>query len=89
MARFSFGHLVALASVAFMALLAVDGTQIMHRPDNYKSPLRTFPQEQNPKVNSIQRRATGKASFAYFTNWGIYGANFREWLFMCYYLLYF
>jgi len=35
-----------------------------------------------PLVNATSafngRAGSGKASFAYFTNWGIYGANFRE-----------
>lgn len=79
-AQSPFKRLLLLATVAFMTLIAVNGTQIMHRPDGYKSPLRTFKMEQDPKINTVQKRATGKVSFAYFTNWGIYGANFRKQL---------
>ncbi|KAF8998382.1 glycosyl hydrolases family 18-domain-containing protein [Cyathus striatus] len=51
----------------------------MHRPSNYKEAPNRFATETNPKTHVIQRRATNKASFAYFTNWGIYypGANFQ------------
>ncbi|KAG5645943.1 hypothetical protein DXG03_004733 [Asterophora parasitica] len=72
-----FGRLLLLATMAFMAVAAVYGTQVMHRPDNYKAPPRTFPQEANPKTDIIHKRAGGKVSFGYFTNWGIYGANFH------------
>ncbi|KAF5381774.1 hypothetical protein D9615_005490 [Tricholomella constricta] len=75
-AQSSFKRLLFLATMAFMAVITVNGTQIMRRPDSYKTPARTFPKERNPKT-VIEKRATGKASFAYFTNWGIYGANFQ------------
>jgi len=73
----SFKRLLLLATVAFMAFIAVNGTQIMRRPATYKSAAKTFPMEKNPQTKIIQKRATGKVSFAYFTNWGIYGANFQ------------
>ncbi|RDB26841.1 Chitinase 1 [Hypsizygus marmoreus] len=88
-AQSSFRRLLLLATVTFTVFIAVGGTQIMRRPSNYKSPARTFPLEKNPKINrvdkrevsgnheTIEPRATGKVSFAYFTNWGIYGANFQ------------
>ncbi|KAF9465417.1 glycosyl hydrolases family 18-domain-containing protein [Collybia nuda] len=77
MAHPSFSRLLLLATLAFAALIAVNGTQVMHRPANYKDALRTFKTEQDPKTNTIQKRAGNKVSFAYFTNWGIYGANFQ------------
>lgn len=64
--------------VLAVALMAVSATQVMQRPDNYKDPIRTFKTETPPTPTIIQKRATGKVSAAYFTNWGIYGANFRE-----------
>lgn len=72
-------------------LLSANATQIMRRPDTYKTPARKFKTESSPQIMTVgrrdvnetqaidlNRRANGKASFAYFTNWGIYGANFRE-----------
>lgn len=49
----------------------------MKRPDNYKDVPKTPKTEPNPKINIIHKRAGNKVSFAYFTNWGIYGANFQ------------
>ena len=77
--------LLALAATALAVFIAVDATQVMHRPDNYKEAPNRFTIERNPKTSVIQRRAAGtKVSFAYFTNWGIYGANFRK---SCFHLL--
>jgi chitinase len=81
--RSPFKRVLLLATTACMLFLAVEGTQIMHRPAGYKNPARTFAKEASPKINKIERRASGKASFAYFTNWGIYGANFRKILLPC------
>jgi chitinase len=67
-----------IATIVFWAFLAVNGTQVMKRPDNYKDIPGTPKTELNPKINIIHKRANNKVSFAYFTNWGIYGANFRE-----------
>jgi chitinase len=79
MAYSAFSRLSLIAALAFTAFIAVNGTQVMHRPVNYKDALRTFKTEQSPKTNIIQKRAGNKVSFAYFTNWGIYGANFRSY----------
>lgn len=73
----AFHRLLQAVTFALAALSAVEATQVMHRPANYKEAPNRFAIETNPKTNKIQRRATSKASFAYFTNWGIYGANFR------------
>ncbi|KAF9447351.1 carbohydrate-binding module family 5 protein [Macrolepiota fuliginosa MF-IS2] len=67
-------HAITFALAAFTA---VEATQVMHRPANYKEAPNRFAIETDPKTNKIQRRATSKTSFAYFTNWGIYGANFQ------------
>ncbi|TFK97754.1 glycoside hydrolase superfamily [Pterulicium gracile] len=50
-------------------------TQVMHRPDRYKSTPNVYPLEANPKVTTSF--ASGKVNGAYFTNWGIYGANYQ------------
>ncbi|KAG6828944.1 hypothetical protein H0H92_006232 [Tricholoma furcatifolium] len=59
------------------ATVSVYGTQIMHRPSTYKTPARKFDTESNPRTKIITKRDLGKVSAAYFTNWGIYGANFQ------------
>jgi chitinase len=80
-----FRRLCLLAATALAVLIAVDATEIMHRPDNYKDAPNRSTIERNPKTSVIQRRGLGtKVSFAYFTNWGIYGANFRK---LCFYIL--
>jgi len=71
-------RLFLLTSLVLSVLLTVDATQVMGRPDNYKNPPHTGVTESNPKVNVIEKRANSKTSFAYFTNWGTYGANFRK-----------
>ncbi|TFK37028.1 glycoside hydrolase family 18 protein [Crucibulum laeve] len=73
----AFRRILLAVTVALTAVIVVDATQVMHRPDGYKDAPKRFAIETNPKTNSIQRRATAKTSFAYFTNWGIYGANFQ------------
>jgi len=81
-----FRRLFLLVVMMLPVLIAVNATQIMHRPDNYKEAPNLFTMERNPKTSDIQRRVAGtKVSFAYFTNWGIYGANFRT---SCFHLLY-
>ncbi|KAF6760385.1 glycoside hydrolase family 18 protein [Ephemerocybe angulata] len=77
--------LVVMLMNAFMTATA----QIMHRPAEYKNKEKVYPTASafevttvgQPNANtteSVQAFAgTGKVSFAYFTNWGIYGANFQ------------
>jgi chitinase len=77
----AFSCLLYAVTLALAAFSIVEATQIMHRPENYKDAPNRFMIETNPKTNQIQRRATSKANFAYFTNWGIYGANFRKSVF--------
>jgi hypothetical protein len=73
----AFRSLLQAVTLILAAFSAVEATQVMHRPANYKDAPHRFSVESHPKTHQIQRRATSKASFAYFTNWGIYGANFR------------
>lgn len=73
----AFSNLLSLLAIAMAAVSVVEATQAMHRPDNYKQPPRVFNTSTDPQIQSIHKRATGKTQFAYFTNWGIYGANFQ------------
>ncbi|KAK7691604.1 hypothetical protein QCA50_005003 [Cerrena zonata] len=67
-----------LLAVGFTALLAVNATQVMHRPDNFQSTPHKFAEgDAEPKTIFKRAAATGKVQAAYFTNWGIYGANFQ------------
>lgn len=66
------------ALILLIALVAVNATQVMQRPDNYKDAPHKFQTEIPPKTTIIHKRANAKVSAAYFTNWGIYGANFRK-----------
>ena len=75
MANMSF---VRRALLLLIALVAVNATEVMQRPDNYKDAPRKFLTETPPKPTIIHKRANAKVSAAYFTNWGIYGANFRK-----------
>ena len=67
-----------LAGLGLGLLSAVHGTQSMVRPKNYKSKPNVLPPVGDVTPHVIHKRATGKINAAYFTNWGIYGANFRE-----------
>jgi len=75
----AFKRLLFIASITALFMLSVDATQVMHRPERYKYAPNRYMIETDPKTHVIQRRDTGKVSFAYFTNWGIYGANFRKY----------
>ncbi|CDO69059.1 Glycoside Hydrolase Family 18 / Carbohydrate-Binding Module Family 5 protein [Trametes cinnabarina] len=69
-------RLFLLATVALTAFVVVNATQVMHRPEAYKDVPRKFAtSEVKPQV--IHKRAGSKVQAAYFTNWGIYGANFQ------------
>ncbi|GJE98248.1 glycoside hydrolase family 18 protein [Phanerochaete sordida] len=64
----------------FAALVAcvtlVSATQIMQRPATYKdAPHKYAHGESVPRI--IHKRSGAKVNMAYFTNWGIYGANFQ------------
>ncbi|KAF9042916.1 glycoside hydrolase superfamily [Panaeolus papilionaceus] len=70
--------LLLLSTFTLVSFTPVEGTQVMHRPDNYKDSPNRFAVNNNPQTQVINRRQSGgKVSFAYFTNWGIYGANFQ------------
>ncbi|KAI0309232.1 glycoside hydrolase family 18 protein [Amylostereum chailletii] len=75
MARSSFLELIV--GIFALATLA-SATQVMHRPANYKGALTGSTSEPTDvQPQSIQKRASGMVSTGYFTNWGIYGANFQ------------
>ncbi|KAJ7705307.1 glycoside hydrolase superfamily [Mycena rosella] len=67
-----------LSFLVGLAILNVgNATQIMHRPANVTAPLREFKMQEKPIVHVIEKRAAAKVSVGYFTNWGIYAANFQ------------
>ncbi|KAF8201052.1 glycoside hydrolase superfamily [Mycena galopus ATCC 62051] len=55
----------------------VHATPTMVRPANVSAPAHVVKTDEHPIVHEIHKRATGKVSMGYFTNWGIYGANFQ------------
>lgn len=61
-------------------ILVAEATQSMHRPDNYKNSPNKVDTEENFRTTTIHKRADAKTNFAYFTNWGIYGADFRTYI---------
>ncbi|KAI0646213.1 glycosyl hydrolases family 18-domain-containing protein [Trametes meyenii] len=65
-----------LAAVALAAFVVVDATQVMQRPATFKdTPKKAVTTNVKPQI--IHKRAGSKVQAAYFTNWGIYGANFQ------------
>ncbi|KII85595.1 carbohydrate-binding module family 5 protein [Plicaturopsis crispa FD-325 SS-3] len=73
----SFRNAALLVASLLASLVLVQGTQVMQRPADYKSPARVYSMEKTVHPHTIQKRDTGKVQAAYFTNWGIYGANFQ------------
>ncbi|KAJ7635665.1 glycoside hydrolase superfamily [Mycena polygramma] len=55
----------------------VQATRTMARPANVSIRPHAAKTNSDPTVHQIHRRAAGKVSIGYFTNWGIYGANFQ------------
>ncbi|EED82727.1 hypothetical protein POSPLDRAFT_58726 [Postia placenta Mad-698-R] len=78
--RTSLGRLFVIAGAALCALVlapTAHATQVMQRPADYKEPPREFATG-DPTPNVVRKRADdGYIQAAYFTNWGIYGANFQ------------
>ena len=64
-----FTRVLLLAAAALTALLAVNATQVMSRPANYKEAPHKLNTTASAPLHHIQKRATGKQQFAYFTNW--------------------
>jgi chitinase len=58
-----------VAVVALAALLAVNATQVMQRPDTYKETPHNLKSATDAPVHRIERRAAGKQNVGYFTNW--------------------
>ncbi|KAI0055952.1 hypothetical protein BV25DRAFT_1981118 [Artomyces pyxidatus] len=71
-------HVVFVALVAlFWSSLPAQATQVMQRPAGYKTPARKFAAGDATSQIIHKRSTGGKVQAAYFTNWGIYGANFQ------------
>ncbi|KAK0185757.1 glycoside hydrolase family 18 protein [Armillaria mellea] len=66
-----------LLCIACFAVVAINATAVMRRPDNYKNSPTTTKPNTTLEARDLEERHKGKASVAYFTNWGIYGANFQ------------
>ncbi|KAI0366010.1 hypothetical protein BV20DRAFT_1056022 [Pilatotrama ljubarskyi] len=67
-----------LAAVAFASLALVSATEVMHRPPTFKNHPHNVTTQHKVKPHIVHKRAPGsKVQAAYFTNWGIYGANFQ------------
>ncbi|KAH9832008.1 glycoside hydrolase superfamily [Rhodofomes roseus] len=65
------------ALLVLSALWCAGATQVMQRPADYMSPPREYAMG-DPEPQTISKRADGGyVQAAYFTNWGIYGANFQ------------
>ncbi|THH28885.1 hypothetical protein EUX98_g5303 [Antrodiella citrinella] len=61
---------------SLVAIFAVNATQVMQRPAIYKDAPHKYALG-NPEPQVIHKRSGAKVQAAYFTNWGIYGANFQ------------
>ncbi|KZT03657.1 carbohydrate-binding module family 5 protein [Laetiporus sulphureus 93-53] len=73
----AFNRLVFTATIAFAALTCVSATQVMQRPADYMDPPREYTTG-DPTPQVVKKRSNdGYVQAAYFTNWGIYGANFQ------------
>ncbi|KAI0261223.1 glycoside hydrolase superfamily [Gloeopeniophorella convolvens] len=68
---------LAVVAVLLACGLVAEATQVMHRPATYKNSPNKVSTEANVKPHIIEKRASGKVQAGYFTNWGIYGANFQ------------
>ncbi|KAI0338406.1 hypothetical protein BDW22DRAFT_711587 [Trametopsis cervina] len=71
-ARTKFFVLVA----ALATVVSVSATQVMHKPDTFKDTPHKF-SPGNTTAHVVHKRSGAKANLGYFTNWGIYGANFQ------------
>ena len=56
--------------------LSANATQVMHRPDDFKTKLQPNTVH-NQTHRSLEERATGKIHGAYFTNWYVSLVRFR------------
>ncbi|KAJ6600774.1 glycosyl hydrolases family 18-domain-containing protein [Mycena sp. CBHHK59/15] len=74
---FSFQRALVSLACAFAILNVIDATPVMQRPANVSAPLRKFKIAEKPDMRVVQKRATSKVQVGYFTNWGIYAANFQ------------
>ncbi|KAI0635062.1 glycosyl hydrolases family 18-domain-containing protein [Trametes polyzona] len=67
-----------LAALAMAALALVSATEVMRRPQTFKDQPHSVDTQRKVKPHVVHKRAPGsKVQAAYFTNWGIYGANFQ------------
>lgn len=67
---------LALLTLALDALLA-GATRVHHRPVRFKTKQHLVHAVGGARRRALEPRARGMIQMAYFTNWGIYGRNFR------------
>ena len=65
---FSVRRVLALAVAAIVLSVFADATEVMHRPNNYKSAPNKV-ETGNPTPQLVHKRSAGKVQAAYFTNW--------------------
>lgn len=58
-----------LLAAGMAALLAVNATQVMRRPEAFKNTPHKFAEGKVEPETIYKRAATGKVQAAYFTNW--------------------
>ncbi|KAF5366212.1 hypothetical protein D9758_005723 [Tetrapyrgos nigripes] len=78
------GFLNVVALVVLRTVLDVGATQVMQKPNNFNSTPNWYPTGNNPSplipqliLGMVDATSEGKVQIGYFTNWGIYGANFQ------------
>ncbi|KAL1941619.1 hypothetical protein VTO73DRAFT_7058 [Trametes versicolor] len=70
---------ILLTAVTLTALTLVNATEVMRRPPTFKNHPHSVDTQRKVNPHVVHKRATSgsKVQAAYFTNWGIYGANFQ------------
>lgn len=66
---FNMRHIFTLLATGMAVLLAVDATQIMHRPENFRNAPHRFAEGKADPKTIYKRAATGKVQAGYFPNW--------------------
>lgn len=70
-------HSIILAIAVAAMILRANSTQVMHRPDTYRSKPHLFKPGADVKPHVFQRRAAAKTQFGYFTNWSVVLVSLR------------
>jgi chitinase len=65
----AYKRFLVAAALGFVLAAMVQATEVMRRPDNYKSAPNVFPMAEKVTPHVIHKRATARTNAAYFTNW--------------------